>query len=127
MNNAKLYSRFNTLQRSDAKVVISEFSHYLKSRVDHQGCLMDIGTGPGDVLCDFLVPELPENFRIVGVDISIDMIKSAKKNYEDKFITFHKLDISSNYNDCIKELPHELQLFDNITSFYCLHWVQNQV
>jgi juvenile hormone acid methyltransferase len=103
--------------------VLSEFSHYFKWRFDGLDNLLDIGTGTGDVLVDFILPKMPRNFhKIVGVDVSNEMLECARENFGSEFIEFHQLDISA-ISAC-RYLDN--QQFDNITSFYCLHWIQNQ-
>jgi juvenile hormone-III synthase len=122
MQNSKLYSNSNNLQRCDAAEVIEEFSKYLNWKFDGSDKLLDIGCGPGDVLCEIILPKVPKNIqKVLGIDISGEMIESARKNFHKKFIEFIKSDISS--VTCCKQLNEQ---FDNITSFYCLHWIQNQ-
>lgn len=84
---------------------------------------MDIGCGSGDVTIDFILPLLPLNFkRLVGSDLSSDMIRYARESFQHPKISFQKLDISGDLT-CYLET---IEPFDHITSFYCLHWVQNQ-
>lgn len=85
---------------------------------------MDIGCGSGDVTIDFILPLLPLNFkRLVGSDLSDQMIRYAQESYKHPKIAFQKLDIGS--GDLTGYLE-TVEPFDHITSFYCLHWVQNQ-
>lgn len=55
---------------------------------------------------------------LTGTDISQEMIEHARKMYsEDKRLNFEVLDIQT------KNLPKNyLSDFDNIVSFYALHW-----
>lgn len=70
-----------------------------------------------------VVPIMPTNKRVVAVDISIEMIECARKLCRNDSITFEQLDIAGDFEECERKLA---QKFDNITSFYCLHWIQNQ-
>lgn len=124
MNNSKLYSNFNQCQRHDAKLTIDEFANQLKLNSNGVVSLLDIGCGPGDVLHEFVVPKLPEgNRKIVGVDVSQKMIDFASEACPKEFMEFRQLDFNSDFEECKRKLN---QQFDNITSFYCFHWLQNQ-
>lgn len=124
MHKAALYKRSNGLQRRDAKQTIDEFSHVLQWREDGCDSLLDIGCGSGDVTIDFLLPIVPDNFqRLVGVDLSEEMVEFARQQYPHPRITFDKFDLGL---DMEKQSFQNVEPFDHITSFYCLHWVQNQ-
>jgi juvenile hormone acid methyltransferase len=123
MHNGKMYLRTNNFQRRDALEILGEFSNYFKWSYDGADTLMDIGCGTGDVLYDFILPKVPENYhKVIGVDISEEILKCAKENFGNKLIEFHQMDISS--SACCKHFKNEE--FDQITSFYALHWIQNQ-
>lgn len=124
MNKPELYHRANQAQRHDAKKVIEEYRDLLQWRLDGEDCVMDIGCGSGDVTLDFLEPLLPSSYKkLVGSDISMKMVRFAADTYRKAFpkVEFVHLDI---VDDCMpkKYLKH----FDLITSFYCLHWIQDQ-
>lgn len=123
MHKAGLYQRSNGLQRRDAKQVIEEFAQVMQWRSDGQDSLMDIGCGCGDVTIDYILPILPMNFsRLVGVDLSEQMVRHAREHYPHPNISFDKVDIGAD----LSKFMRSSELFDHITSFYCLHWVQNQ-
>lgn len=127
MNDGKLYANYNQSQRFDAKCALDEFSHYFNWCNDGSDKLLDIGCGPGDVLNDFVVPKVPENFeKIVGVDISNDMVNYARRSLKLKSVEFHRLDIADDLGKCQKVFGGKDVQFDNITSFYCQHWIQDQ-
>lgn len=125
MNDGQLYSNYNQSQRLDAQLILDEFSSEFEWRNDGFDSLLDVGCGPGDVLVDLILPRLPEKSKVIGVDISMKMIECAKK-YECNSIKFHRLDIAAEFEECRKILKAEVELFDNITSFYCQHWIQDQ-
>lgn len=122
MNKAALYQRSNGLQRRDAKQVLDEFGHVLQWRGGDS--LLDIGCGSGDVTIDFILPILPVDFeRLIGVDLSEQMVGYAREQYPHSKIAFERFDVSI---DVDKQLLRNVEPVDHITSFYCLHWVQNQ-
>ncbi|XP_073822305.1 juvenile hormone acid methyltransferase [Musca autumnalis] len=124
MNQACLYHRANAVQRYDAEQIIQEYAEKFEWRHDGLDCLLDVGTGSGDVLMDFIYPIMPKQFsRVVGSDISRKMVQFARTCYSsEKQCSFRVLDIGTKEN-----LPEDLVgSFDHVTSFYCLHWIQNQ-
>lgn len=130
MNNAKLYQKSNVLQRRDAEILMNEFSSLFAQQ---NGKLLDVGCGPGDVMIELLLPHVEHDFdQIVGVDISQEMVEHAREKYRSmsKFIKFLKVDIESDFLATSKTVRRgdelKAETFDFITSFYCLHWVQNQ-
>lgn len=58
---------------------------------------------------------------LLGMDISRPMIEYAKNMYHDeKRLSFQLLDIET------MDLPKDtFDQFNNVLSFYCLHWCQN--
>ncbi|KAH8377540.1 hypothetical protein KR093_005879 [Drosophila rubida] len=122
MNQASLYQRANQVQRHDAKLILDEYSSKLQWRSDGQDSLLDVGSGSGNVLMDFVYPLLPKSYeQLVGTDISSKMVGYANNCYQRYERTqFQVLDIGCD------RLPDQLKgRFDHVTSFYCLHWVQN--
>lgn len=123
MNKAALYKRSNGLQRRDAKQTVDEFSHLLDWRPDGNDSLLDIGCGSGDVTIDILLPVMPMDFdRLVGVDLSQEMVEFARQQYRHPRISFEQFDLGVD----VDKQQFCTEPFDHITSFYCLHWVQNQ-
>lgn len=120
MNKAKLYQRSNELQRVDTKLVLEEYAPLIKW--NGYDTVMDAGCGTGDVTIDFLLPEMPVGYtKLVGTDISESMIRFAKEAYQHlQRVSFERLDISGAVDSKF------LSYFDHVTSFFCLHWVQNQ-
>jgi juvenile hormone acid methyltransferase len=127
MNNANLYKKSNVLQKRDAKEIIEEFSSLFNWRWDgsDSDALMDVGCGAADVLSELILPKIPINTKVVGIDISKEMIKYANEHYGNEYLKFYKVDIESEFMDG-KTTPFKPDSFNFITSFYALHWIQNQ-
>lgn len=125
MNKARLYSDHHDLQRVEAMTVINEFAERLARSCQESAFLLDIGSGPGDVLVNLILPKLSEKIsKVIGTDLSEKMVTYANNNYADDFINFHQLDISEASSAC-KKLFGQTK-FDIITSFNCFHWIQDQ-
>lgn len=123
MNQPALYHKQHQCIKSDLGLIFKEYSKLIKWRLDGCDTLLDVGSGPGDVLMDYVLPLMPRNFgKIVCSDISSDMIEFAKSYYHgtDR-CEFKILDIATKL-----PLPKELRgQFDHVTSILCLHWVQD--
>lgn len=96
----------------------------MRWRAEGHDSLVDVGCGIGDVTVEYVRPILPANYsRLVGFDISDQMLRFARKRFGHMQISFDKVDIGGDlteyYFDGWKPVDH-------ITSFYCLHWVPNQ-
>ncbi|XP_043266532.1 juvenile hormone acid O-methyltransferase [Venturia canescens] len=118
MENVNEYAVSNDLQRRDALDTIEEFADEIASM--HGRCL-DIGCGPGIATKDIILPRLPSDAVLTGADISKAMIKSARSYCANEpRLSFVELDVETD------ELPiHEIGQYDNVLSFYCLHWCQD--
>lgn len=124
MNNPALYTRVNGIQRSEANQLLKEFCGVFNWRSDGKDSLMDIGCGSGDIVFDYILPMLPENFeRLIGADLSEKMLLHAQQQYPHPKIFFERFDLGVDAR--IQSLKY-VQPVDHITSFYCLHWVPNQ-
>lgn len=118
-----MYLEYNFAQRKSALEVLDDFQHHLKWPNEIEGKLLDIGTGSGDVLIELVAPKLPKTVKIYGTDLSAEMVKFAKQNFGTQVASFCQVDITADYELLAKRLPKP---FDNITSFFCFHWIQNQ-
>ncbi|KAG5321873.1 JHAMT methyltransferase, partial [Pseudoatta argentina] len=118
MENPRIYSECDKVQKNRISSIIEEFSEDL---INIRGKCMDIGCGPGDITKNFLLPSLDSNAQIIGTDISENMIKYANKTFGDKKrLQFKILDIET------KNLPKEyISEFDHIFSFQTLQWCKN--
>ncbi|XP_036329614.1 juvenile hormone acid O-methyltransferase-like [Rhagoletis pomonella] len=123
MYQASLYHRASDFQRRDSEKIFKEYKKIMKWRADGRDTLIDIGSGPGNVLMKSIYPMLPAKFNaVLATDISERMIDYARKKYGGvERANFEVLDIAS------AQLPQHLcGQFDHLTSFFCLNWVQNQ-
>ncbi|XP_048505818.1 juvenile hormone acid O-methyltransferase-like isoform X1 [Athalia rosae] len=118
MHQPEIYTTANNLQRQDAADVIEEFEDDL---AEISSRCLDAGTGPGDVVVDFLLPKLNPTATVVCSDISEPMVNFGKERYKDNSrLSFLKLDIET------PNLPSTLVgQFDHVTSFYCINWCQD--
>lgn len=85
--------------------------------------ILDVGCGPGNITYESLFPLLPKTMKsLVGIDLSTHFIDYAKSHYQkDQRIQYHHLDITTD------NIPPEFEEnFDNVFSFYCLHYIKNQ-
>lgn len=123
MNDAELYAKSNSFQRVISLKVFEEFAHLLQWQEDGSDSILDVGCGSGDVTMDLILPQLPSNFRrLIGCDISDEMIKYAQQHYGHPNVIFDQLDIGGS----VDEFLNKFGTSDHIVSFFCLHWVQNQ-
>lgn len=154
MDQTDLYPAANMLQRRDARNVLQEYGHILRPRQSKDQLsvsyssgsssassgdeeddlqevqqrpvprLLDIGTGSGDVLVDYVAPVFAGTpCHLLGTDISEEMVKFAREQYASvENLEFDRLDIL----DIRNFLERHRQPFDHVVSFYCLHWVQDQ-
>ncbi|XP_075150988.1 juvenile hormone acid O-methyltransferase-like [Haematobia irritans] len=123
MDSPTSYHKANQFQRRDSLEIIKDYFPKFKWRLDYQDSLIDIGSGPGDVLFDFVYPKMPRDFRrIVCSDLNPNMVEYAKNNYGHlEKIQFTTLNIESK-NELAKDLKGQ---FDHVTSFNVLHWTKD--
>lgn len=123
MEHGRLYQHANGVQRRDAQQILADYGHLFRWRADGRDSLLDIGCGSGDVTVDYVLPLMPATYtRLVGADLSDGMLRHARETFADALprLSFERLDIGL-------PLPGPAaKPFDHITSFYCLHWVQDQ-
>ncbi|EEB15131.1 phosphoethanolamine N-methyltransferase, putative [Pediculus humanus corporis] len=162
MENPKMYSSANGMQKKDAKEILTEFKNKLKLNDCRR--ILDVGCGSGEVSAQIILPLLSKDFKeLIGLDLSLNMIQFAENIYSDKKITFIQYDIAQNTDNVLDEITEKIQFsklkklklnkyseennssatrgngnnnvigsnenlqqFDIIFSFYCLHWVSDQ-
>lgn len=111
--DAKHYKENSQLQFSLAQDPIANYPF--------QGCetVLDVGCGDGKITAQ--IAEKVPNGLVLGIDKSPSMIELATLSFSQNIYPNLKFDIKDiqNITSCDK--------FDLITSFSCLHWVENQV
>lgn len=120
MKEADLYAASNSMQKRDTSQVLSEFSGRLRYAENEN--VLDIGCGPGDVTAEMILPLLPKDATLVGIDINEEMVNYARQHYVNPRLTFKALDFQT--DNILDYLP--AASFSKIFSFYCLHWLKNQ-
>lgn len=123
MNDPALYAQSNSFQKQTTRKILLEFSHLFQWPEDAYGSVLDIGCGTGDVTIESILPLLPSNVnRLIGCDISNEMIDFARKHNCHPNVTFQQLDIAGNVDD----FSTKFGPFDRAISSFCLHWVRDQ-
>ncbi|NP_001036901.1 juvenile hormone acid O-methyltransferase [Bombyx mandarina] len=119
MNNADLYRKSNSLQKRDALRCLEEHANKIKwKKIGDR--VIDLGCADGSVT-DILKVYMPKNYgRLVGCDISEEMVKYANKHHGFGRTSFRVLDIEGDLTADLK------QGFDHVFSFYTLHWIRDQ-
>ncbi|KAG0411355.1 hypothetical protein HPB47_011537 [Ixodes persulcatus] len=84
---------------------------------------LDLGCGPGDFTCRHLLPRCPPLAKIVAVDVSLDMVKYAKKHFSHPRICYDVLDIAGNG---VPDFVRRYGSFDRVYSFFRLNWTNDQ-
>ena len=119
---AALYTKFNNLQKSDSLRWFREFVERYKENFVNCSNILDVGCGSGDTLVAVLGNFDPQPQRVIGIDLSSDMIEFASKNFKNDVLSFIVLKAEDENFD--KNLQPES--FELVTSFFCYHWVHNQ-
>lgn len=115
------YIRGNSLMRRDVQNILREFGGTLKWKGNDT--LLDIGSGPGDTTVDLLLARMPKGFnKLIGMDYSEDMVSFARQKYCKNYANLH-FEVANIASDQQKYV----EKFDHITSFYCLHYIPNQM
>lgn len=120
MKEADLYAASNSMQKRDTSQVLYEFSSRLRYGENEK--VLDIGCGPGDVTTEMILPLLPKDATLVGIDINEEMVNYARQHYLDPRLMFKAVDFQT--DNILDYLPKAS--FSKIFSFYCLHWLKNQ-
>ncbi|KAG5680146.1 hypothetical protein PVAND_009671 [Polypedilum vanderplanki] len=125
MDVGEIYHKVNQYQVQNASDCIKKVKALLHDKFGNQKCkLLDIGTGDGRVLSEVFIKESGLNFdKVLGSDINLEMIKVAKKNYQNDLIKFEQLNIED--LEASSEFLKVYGTFDIVTSYFCLHWIKD--
>lgn len=124
MNDPELYHKSVTRTNNDSEKMLLRFADFIKWRSDGGDSVLDAGCGAGHNTYNVILPFLPENFkRLVGVDLSPNMIEFCRKRYSHSKLSFEVFNLDVEVE---KQSLHRSGLFDHIFSFYTLQWIPNQ-
>ncbi|XP_061729944.1 juvenile hormone acid O-methyltransferase-like [Cydia pomonella] len=114
-----LYRKVAFLSKRDANKALAEFT--FNNRWKENASIIDIGSGDGSTTKTILEKHAtPSYSKIVGCDISPQMVKYANEHFRSEHIEFMQLDIT-------KQLPLFLKdAFDHAFSFYVFQRIQQQ-
>ncbi|MCP4523639.1 MAG: class I SAM-dependent methyltransferase [Candidatus Gracilibacteria bacterium] len=93
----------------------NDFARYVSRVVTENDRVLDLGCGPAS-LWKLWTKELPKCQRLVGVDLSDEMIKIAKKNWPDNEF----------FSSSIFDLPFESGSFDVVIVSSVLHHIPDE-
>lgn len=118
----ELYAAENKLQLEAAPKFLKKYQHLIKWRNGGNVSVVDLGSGTGCTTVKVLKPFLPANFKeLIGLDKDPAMIEYARKHYLSEKTDFKFVDIC-------KSVPLDLEnRFDHMFSFYCIHFIQDQL
>lgn len=117
----ELYAKSNLVNKNISTRNIEEFS----SKINWQpnASVADIGTGPGNIFVENILPLIPNYKKALGIDLSKQMIEFANHKYADlpnlKFIVGDIEGEEEQYGEYESS-------FDYITSFLCLMLIKDQ-
>lgn len=124
MNKAEIYHYVNQVSRRDSHDALQQYSNLLNWRSDGRDLVLDAGCGPGDISMNILYPFFPPTLdRIVGVDLTNEMVDYARKTYRHPKLTFQQFDLNMAVEK--QSLNKNIGRFDHIFSSYCLMWITN--
>lgn len=124
MNKADLYHQNKNNSIVDSEKALQKLAGVFKWRADGCDSALDAGCGSGDVTFEVLLPFLPATFRrVVGVDISKEMVEFAQKKYVHPKLSFQEFNLNVELE---KQPLKDAEPFDHIFSFYAIHWIRNQ-
>ncbi|XP_067010242.2 juvenile hormone acid O-methyltransferase isoform X2 [Anabrus simplex] len=125
MKRAALYSSASGLQRKDAAEVLEEYM--ARINWSNGDTVLDVGCGSGDVTASLLLPGLPHTCqRVLGVDVSHDMVQYAACTHQYPRLHFIQGDIAMEHLKRSELWREAGPGFHKIFSFFCLHWIQEQ-
>ncbi|XP_065206423.1 juvenile hormone acid O-methyltransferase-like [Planococcus citri] len=120
MFHAKKYHAYHAVQARDVDMLLQEFKSKIKWSSKQK--IIDIGCGPGDTTCNYLLPLIPRDAELLAIDMSETMIGLAKSQYwTDPRLNFEVLDVTKP-----KIVEKYESNFDTVFSFYCLNWIPDQ-
>ncbi|KAH6937465.1 hypothetical protein HPB50_000727 [Hyalomma asiaticum] len=118
-----LYVAANTFQKRDNLLVLDLLNMAFRRAPSEDQQFLDVGCAGGDFTRDVLLPRSSPCRRIVATDVSRSMIAYAKRFHSHPLITYDVLDLSRDVSPLVERYGR----FDRVYSFFCLHWIRDQV
>jgi len=118
------YSKSNQAHYVINTTAVDEFTKVHKP-LGENDCLLDFGCGTGETtvaMAEGILGTLGKPNKVVGVDISDEMISHCNETHKTNNLTFEQLNVS----DGSSFITSNSSTFSMVTSFSCLHWVPNQ-
>ncbi|CAB3223287.1 unnamed protein product [Arctia plantaginis] len=118
MYDPELYHQCNDIPKRDALLCLEKHAPALKWKMNNNR-IIDLGCGDGSVT-NILKNFLPTDYKLLGCDISKNMVLFASKYNSNEQTSFTVLDIAG-------DLPEDMKgNFDYVFSFYALNWIADQ-
>lgn len=123
MNKPALYHRHNQLSSRDSHQILQDYAETLKWHRDGCDSVLDAGCGAGDITNGIILPFLSPHFeRLVGVDVSKEMVEYARDTQIHPKLSFQQFDLGLELE---KQSLNGIKPFDHIFSAFCLTWISN--
>lgn len=123
MHSTALYRRANECQYRDAKETIDINWNKLNWSKTGGDTILDIGCGIGDITCEYIWPNCPENCdKLCAIDSCDEMIYYCRKNWSNPKIWWQKYDICGD----LDKQTYKHEPYNHIVSYNCLNRVQDQ-
>ncbi|XP_064476169.1 juvenile hormone acid O-methyltransferase-like [Ornithodoros turicata] len=120
--NPEVYNRRHRFQAHHSMLSLELFNAAFKGDDGNQQYL-DIGCGDGDFTRNALLDQCQPCGRLIGTDVSEDMIRYAREHFQHPQILHEVLDIGGEVSWFIRKYG----TFRRVYSFYALHWLQDQL
>jgi|GEM_PF-6711560 len=115
VKNAPFYDKKNIPEKFRTEVFGCGNPLKYQLKDDSRMNILDIGCGTGIDI--YLSKDLYKNGFFVGVDLSLEMLKRATKNFQDEDVEVFFVQADINY------LPFKKEVFDRIISNACIHLI----
>ncbi|KAI5644138.1 methyltransferase domain-containing protein [Phthorimaea operculella] len=118
MHKPEMYEKFIAFQKRDAVYCLQKFSDKMNWK---QNCtVIDLGCGDGFVTTTILKKYLPSVKKLIGADISKEMVDFANSKYSDDRTSFVQMDVAG-------DVPNDFRgAFDHAFSSYVLQFIPDQ-